>query len=416
MLNAELITIGDEILYGQIVDTNSQWIAEQLSGLGIKVIRKTSIGDVADDIKSALDEAFNRSSIVLMTGGLGPTKDDITKETLAEYFGVEMKFHQHVYDEVAAYFASRGREITETNKSQSFLPANAKPIRNNFGTAPGMWIEHKGSVLISMPGVPFEMKALMTESMLPNISKYFKLPAIYHKVIKLVGIGESYVADMIAEWEDNLPSHIKLAYLPSVGTLRLRITALGSDKIQLQNEVESLFIPLKSIIGKYIFGYEVDTLEGIIGQMLLEKNATISTAESCTGGYLSHLITSIPGSSAYYKGSVISYANEVKVQELSVSESSLNSYGAVSEEVIIQMAENSKKKFYTTYALATSGVAGPDGGSEDKPVGTVWIALAHPTGVLTKKLKLGKLRMNNIHLSAISALDMLRLFLNGDIS
>lgn len=409
MILAEVLTVGDEILFGQITDTNSQWISAELTNLGIKTNRKTSIGDQKSEITNAIDEAFKRSNVVIMTGGLGPTKDDITKKTIAEYFKVDLILNEDILKDVTYFFESRNRTLTEINIGQAYVPSNAFAIRNSCGTAPGMWFEtNDGKILISMPGVPFEMKKMMQLDMLPRLKSYFKTPVIFHKMILTIGIGESFLSDMIAEWEDALPSNIKLAYLPSVGTLRLRLTGYGEDLNLVKIAVEKEYLKVYPLISNYVFGYENDNIATVVGKLLVENNLSFGTAESCTGGYISHLITSNPGSSAYFKGSIVSYSNEIKSKVLGVSESDINTFGAVSETIVIQMAEGLRKNLNVDVAVAVSGIAGPEGGTNEKPVGTVWLALSDNEGTITHQLNLGNLRENNIQMSAIAALNMVR--------
>ena len=409
MILAEVLTVGDEILFGQITDTNSQWISAELTNLGIKTNRKTSIGDQKSEIINAIDEAFKRSNVVIMTGGLGPTKDDISKKTIAEYFKVDLILNEDILKDVTYFFESRNRTLTEINIGQAYVPSNAFAIRNSCGTAPGMWFEtNDGKILISMPGVPFEMKKMMQLDMLPRLKSYFKTPVIFHKMILTIGIGESFLSDMIAEWEDALPSNIKLAYLPSVGTLRLRLTGYGEDLNLVKIAVEKEYLKVYPLISNYVFGYENDNIATVVGKLLVENNLSFGTAESCTGGYISHLITSNPGSSAYFKGSIVSYSNEIKSKVLGVSESDINTFGAVSETIVIQMAEGLRKNLNVDVAVAVSGIAGPEGGTNEKPVGTVWLALSDNEGTITHQLNLGNLRENNIQMSAIAALNMVR--------
>ncbi|WP_428663674.1 competence/damage-inducible protein A [Runella sp.] len=408
MVKAEVITIGDEILFGQITDTNTQWISTELTNIGIRTIRKSSVGDTEGAILEILAEAEKRADVILITGGLGPTKDDITKKTLCTYFNTELYINEEALTFITAFFEKRGRPMTDLNRMQAALPKNSTYIPNLWGTAPGMWIEHNGKVFISMPGVPFEMKNLMTHAMLPKLQAFFETPVIYHKMIHTIGIGESFLAERIADWEDNLPSHIKLAYLPNFGQVRLRLTATGTDLEQLkkdaQTEVEKL-IPLISI---NIFGYDNVEIENVIGALLKERGQTLSTAESCTGGYASHLVTKVPGSSQYFVGGVVSYSNEVKIAELGVKPETLAAFGAVSEQTVVEMAEGVRKRLNTTYGIAASGVAGPDGGTDEKPVGTIWIASAGPDGTVTQKLQLGKFREQNIQFTSVYLLNLLR--------
>ncbi|MCU0339914.1 MAG: competence/damage-inducible protein A [Spirosomaceae bacterium] len=408
MIKAEIITIGDEILFGQITDTNTQWISTELTKIGIRTTRKSSVGDNKADILQIFHEAQTRADVVLITGGLGPTKDDITKTTLCEYFGTELYINEDALAFITDFFAKRGREMTEINRMQAALPRNCTYVPNLWGTAPGMWFEHQGTVFISMPGVPFEMKNLMTHALLPKLQTHFQTPTIYHKMIRTVGLGESFLAERIEAWEDALPPHIKLAYLPHFGQVRLRLTATGNDLAQLQAETQAEVEKVLPLIEKHVFGYDDDELETVIGRLLKEHNATIATAESCTGGYVSHVITKVPGSSAYFVGGVVSYSNDVKINELGVKAETLAEHGAVSEQTVIEMAEGVRARLKTTFGISASGIAGPDGGTDDKPVGTIWIACAGPNGTKTRKLLLGKYREQNIQLTATFLLEVLR--------
>lgn len=405
---AEIITIGDELLIGQVIDTNSAWIAEQLNLIGIRVHQITSISDERGHILSTLAEAETRADIILITGGLGPTRDDITKTTLCEFFGTELIFNEEAFKNIETLFGLRGFPVTELNRKQAEIPANCTPLQNLNGTAPGMWFERDGKIFISMPGVPFEMKQMVTNEVLPRLSQRFISQFIVHKTILTQGVGESFLAKTIENWEDNLPENIKLAYLPQPGIVRLRLTAIGANKTELQNQLQDEISKIKIIIPDLIFGYNGDTLEQVVGQLLKAETKTVATAESCTGGYLAHLITGIPGSSEYYTGSVISYSNKVKIDELGVSEKSLERNGAVSKEVVTQMAVGLRKKINSDYALAISGIAGPDGGSVEKPVGTTWIALATPEKVIAQQFLFGEHRGRNIRKAALAALNMLR--------
>lgn len=419
---AEIITIGDEILIGQIVDTNSAFIATQLNLNGISVKQISSVSDDREHILKAFDEAKERADIILITGGLGPTKDDITKKTLCEYFKTTMRFDEEVYEDVVNIFTAYGKEVTPTNRLQAEVPAICTVIRNQHGTAPGMWFDIDEKIFISMPGVPYEMKAMMQNQVIPKIKEHFKLPAIVHKTVLTQGIGESYLADLIADWEDSLASDdIKLAYLPAPGMVRLRLSTKGNDIKKLNAIVNKKIKALKIIIPEYIYGYENfgeenETLEQIVGKLLREMKKTISTAESCTGGYISHLITKVPGSSDYYIGSVISYSYEIKEFELSVSKVLLETQGAVSQQVVEQMAKAIRIKYKTDYSIAASGIAGPGGGTDEKPVGTVWIAIATPETVFSEKFLFGTNRERNIQKTANAALNMLRKELQANIS
>ncbi|MCY7351265.1 MAG: competence/damage-inducible protein A [Cytophagaceae bacterium] len=407
-VKAEVITIGDEILFGQITDTNTQWIGAELSKIGIRVVRKSSVGDTEDVILAVLKEAEQRADVILITGGLGPTKDDITKTTLTNYFDTTLEINEEALMQVTQYFTRRGRILSGINRQQAALPVGSTYLPNTRGTAPGMWFERNGKVFISMPGVPHEMKGLMTDEVLPRLKKAYKTPIIFHKYVHTIGIGESNLAEKIEDWEDALPPHIRLAYLPSLGTVKLRLTATGNDLATLETEVDTQIEGLKPLIQPFIFGYENAELVTVIGKLLNAAQQTVSVAESCTGGYLAHQITRFAGSSAYFQGGVVSYSNEAKMQFLGVRPETLDAHGAVSEETIREMAEGVRQRFGTAYGLATSGIAGPDGGTETKPVGTVWVAVATPESTMTRRLQLGGTREQNIHLSALNVLNMLR--------
>jgi nicotinamide-nucleotide amidase len=414
-VNAEIITIGDEILYGQIVDTNSAWMGTELTKLGIKVKQITSISDSAGHIIAALDDARTRADIILITGGLGPTKDDLTKDVLTAYFHTSLKLHEPSLTDIAAIFEKRGIEVTELNRQQAFLPESCTPVRNILGTAPGMWFEQDGKVYVSMPGVPFEMKRMMTDLVLPKLKAYFKTPEIIHKVIQTTGIAESILADKLEEWELALPPHIKLAYLPYLAGVRLRLTGSGDDAAILEQELQDEVEKLAQNIPKYIYAYGEVSLEEAIGNLLKERGLTIATAESCTGGYLAHKFTSIAGSSAYFMGSITAYHNDVKMQLLGVKPETLQQHGAVSEATVREMAENVRKKLNTSIGVATSGIAGPDGGTPDKPVGTIWIAYADEHKTVAKQLNYNKNRLLNIEYTALVTLNLIRQSLTATV-
>ena len=410
-IRAELLTIGDEILYGQITDTNSQWMSVELDKVGIQVVRKTTVGDRESEILTAFAEAEQRAEVILITGGLGPTSDDLTKPMLAKYFNCELQLHDEALAEVTEFFKSRGRELSELNRQQAALPTACIKITNPIGTAPGMWFDKGEKVFMSMPGVPHEMKKMMTDHVIPRLTKKYKLPVIYHKVIRTIGIGESFLAEKIADWEKALPAHIKLAYLPSLGEVRLRLTGFGESVHQLETETQALVESLKPLAGQYIYGYGEDPIEVVIGKTLRERKLTLSIAESCTGGYLSHMITSVPGSSEYFMGSMIPYAYEIKMRQLGVKPETLEKYGAVSEPTIIEMANIVRAKFSTDIGVATSGIAGPGGATPDKPVGTVWIAYSDKHHTVTRKLQLSKDRMINIRMASVAVLNLIRMSL-----
>jgi nicotinamide-nucleotide amidase len=407
-MTAEIITIGDELLIGQVVDTNSAWLAEQLNLIGIKVKQITSVSDEESHILSSLDEASSRAELILMTGGLGPTKDDITKHTLCKYFETKLVFNNDVYKHVESFFKIRNLPMIERNRQQAELPENCTIVPNVIGTAPGMWFTKNGKHYISMPGVPFEMKEMAKNSLFPMLKAKFKLPVIIHRTILLFGIGESFLAEKIKDWENNLPSQIKLAYLPSPEHIRLRMSISGNDEKPMHQILAREEDKLQNIIGEYIFGYDKQGLPETIAELFKNSGKTLSTAESCTGGKIAQLLTALPGSSAYYKGSIIAYSNEIKESILSVNTLDLNKFGAVSEVVVKQMAIGARNLFKTDFAIATTGIAGPDGGTPEKPVGTVWIATASQNKVFASKYTFGNMRDINIRRSSAMALFMLR--------
>jgi len=411
IITAELLTIGDEILYGQIVDTNSQWMSAELSHAGIRVIRKTSVGDQENEILIAFAEAEKRADIVLITGGLGPTSDDLTKPCLANYFDCEIKMHPEALEEVTEFFKSRGRELTEINRQQAALPVCCEKISNKMGTAPGMWFQRNGKVFVSMPGVPHEMKRMMTDIIIPKLKKTFTVPVIHHRVIRTAGIGESFLAEKIAAWEKALPTHVKLAYLPGLSEVKLRLTSIGQSEEALAKEADMLVDNLLPLVGEYVYGYGEDPLEVVIGNTLRKKKLTLSIAESCTGGYLSHLITSVPGSSDYFLGSIIPYAYDIKMRQLGVRPETLEQFGAVSEPTIREMANLVRAKFSTDIGVATSGIAGPGGATPDKAVGTIWIAYSDKHQTVARKLQLTKDRLINIKMTSAIVMNLIRVSL-----
>jgi nicotinamide-nucleotide amidase len=415
MNKAEVITIGDEILYGQITDTNTQYLGEKLGELGIKIIRKSSVGDTKDAILQIIKEGFERADLLILTGGLGPTKDDITKATIAEFFNVGFKTDYATLEQVKDFFEKRNRPLLEINKLQAEIPSNAIVLPNKLGTAPGMWIEHNGKVLISLPGVPYEMKHIMETSGLEKIKVFFKPKTIIHKMIHTIGLGESFLAEKIKDWEENLPSQLKLAYLPSLGIVKLRLTAQGDeDRQELLNLLHQYVETLVPLIERYIFGYDEDgNFSAQLGKILKSKNLTIATAESCTGGYIGHMLTLVPGSSQYYKGSIIAYHNNAKVDLLNVNAKDIEQHGAVSEQVAKQMAKNVRLKLGTEIGIATTGIAGPDGGSVEKPVGTVWVAYSDVYQTTAYRMLYTSNRENNIKLSSLYALNLVRMKLLG---
>lgn len=413
-MNIEIITIGDEILIGQIVDTNSAWIAQQLNLIGASVKQISSVSDDKQHIVEALNEAKDRADVILITGGLGPTKDDITKNTLCEYFSCGLVFNEDVYKDVERMFHARGLEVTALNRKQAEVPDKCKVLRNELGTAAGMWFEEAGKIFVSMPGVPYEMKAMMLGGVLPKLKEKFKMPHIVHKTVLTQGIGESFLSEKINDWEESLKSlNIKLAYLPSPGVVRLRLSTKGSDEKMLIKNVDDKINELRKIVPEYISGMEVYGAEKqgpqhIVGELLTSKNKTLATAESCTGGYIAHLVTTVPGSSRYFLGTVVSYADDVKINLLGVNPDDIKKYGAVSQTVVEQMAVGVRKLIGTDYALATSGIAGPGGATPGKPVGTEWVALATATKVISQQFLFGDDRERNIRKAALAAFEMLR--------
>ncbi|MBB3700258.1 competence/damage-inducible protein A [Flammeovirga yaeyamensis] len=394
--SVEIVTIGDEILYGQITDTNSQWMGTELNKIGLKVIRKTSIGDTKEEILGILKEASDRADVVLITGGLGPTKDDITKKTIAEYFGVGMTFRDEVLANLEELFKNRNRKMTDLNRLQAEVPANGKVLMNDVGTAPGMWFEEDDTVFVSMPGVPREMKFLMSTHVLPQLQKKFDTPHIVHKMLRTMGIPESFLAQTIEEWENNLPEFIKLAYLPRFGQVRLRLTAIGDDKALLHSAIAEEVEKLKPLLGEKLYAEEDVEIEYMIMEKMIEKGLSLATAESCTGGFVAHRITKMAGCSTFYNGGIVSYSNEIKMSQLGVNEETLSNHGAVSEQTAIEMAQNVKAKYGADFGISTTGIAGPGGGTPDKPVGTVWIGISTPTETKAKLLQLTKQREVNI--------------------
>ena len=388
----EIITIGDELLIGQVIDTNSPWMAQELNKIGLKVRYITTVSDREQEILDALSLASNRVGIILITGGLGPTKDDITKFTLCKYFNTSLRFDNPSYENLQKIFGARGREVTDLNKKQAEVPASCFALLNDFGTAPGMLFNENNRIYISMPGVPYEMKGIMRNHVLPRLKIEHDLPPVLHETILTQGIGESFLSELIAPWEDNLPAHIRLAYLPSAGVLRLRLSTSGFEETKLKKDLNDEIMKLEKLAGEYIFGKGDDSLEKLIGVELRTRKLTLSTAESCTGGYIAHRITSVPGSSDYYIGSVVAYDNDIKTSCLGIDPDLLERHGAVSEEVVLAMAAGIKKQFNTDFAIATSGIAGPSGATADKPLGTVWIAINGPTSIFSKKYLLGRER------------------------
>jgi nicotinamide-nucleotide amidase len=411
-IQASIITIGDELLIGQVIDTNSAWMAQQLNKAGIRVARRVAVGDVWEEIWSALDEESKHTDIILITGGLGPTADDITKPLLCQFFGGTMVVDEGALQNVKNIFENiLKRPMIERNLQQSEVPDCCTVLQNKRGTAPGMWFEKEGKIFVSMPGVPHEMKGMMESDVIPRLLQQFTFPSIIHRTLLTVGVGESFLAEMIEKFETALPPYIKLAYLPNYGMVRLRLTATGFDAVGIEQEVSDQFSTLKILVQTYLATDKDESMQQVVANLLLANKKTISTAESCTGGYIASLFTAAAGASAYYSGSVVSYSYKAKEQLLQVDKSTLETLGAVSEEVVIQMAKGALKNIGTDYTIAVSGIMGPDGGTKDKPVGTVWIAVGNNKKIITKKLHFRFDRQRNIELTAVNALNMLRVFI-----
>jgi nicotinamide-nucleotide amidase len=421
MNNASIITIGDELLIGQVIDTNSAWMAQQLNKVGIAVKRRVAVGDVWDEIWNALDEEQQHADIILITGGLGPTADDITKPLLCKYFNGEMIVNDAVQEHIINIFTKLKRPIIDRNLKQAEVPNTCTVLFNQRGTAPGMWFtkphpaipngEVKEKIFVSLPGVPFEMQGLMTEEVIPKLLQQFSFPHIAHRTLLTAGVGESFLAELIKDFETALPPTIKLAYLPNHSMVRLRLSASGDNKTEIENEIDKQFITLQNLVKDHLVTNEDEAIEKVVAKLLLKNNKTIGTAESCTGGYISHLITAMPGSSAYYKGSVIAYAYDAKENLLSVDKTELETKGAVSESVVTQMTKGALKNLHVDYAIAVSGIMGPGGETPDKPIGTVWIGVGNNDEIVTQKVHFRFDRQRNIMLTATTALNMLRQFI-----
>jgi len=408
-MKAEIITIGDEILIGQVVNSNAAWIGDALTGLGIQVTRTISIADDFNEIIQILMETEDRADLVIITGGLGPTSDDITKKTLAEYFNCQLSENKEALNRIQAFLSRRKVKMNPLNRAQAMLPDNCIIIPNRYGTASGMWFSRHDTEYLSLPGVPYEMESMMSGYILPRLKKNYKLPAIIHKTVLVQGIAESHLARLLENFENTLPQEVKLAYLPSPGRVRLRLTAGGEETNKVKAVVQEQIDRLIPFIPKgHFFGFEDEQLERIVGTMLRRNKKTLAIAESCTGGKIAHMITSIPGSSNYFLGSVVAYSNLSKVEILGIQSEIINRHGAVSREVIEQMAEKVRKRFNADYSIATSGISGPDGGTPDKPVGTTWIAVASAKNIKTALFNLGDHRGRNIQKASMTGLNMLR--------
>jgi nicotinamide-nucleotide amidase len=414
-IDASIITIGDELLIGQVIDTNSAWIAQQLNRAGIAVTKRIAVGDDAHEIWNALESEKGNADVVLITGGLGPTSDDITKQLLCKYFDGKMIVDKGALDNVKFLFEKiYNKPISEVNLKQAEVPDVCEVIQNKRGSAPGMIFQKDGTIFISMPGVPYEMQGIM-EDVIPYLEKRFELPAIIHKTILTAGIGESALAEVIKDFEARLPSEIRLAYLPNYGMVRLRLTTSGFDKIKTKNVINEQFEHLKELVKNYMVTDKDETMQEVLGNILSKNNKTISTAESCTGGAIASLITSVPGSSAYYKGSIVSYSYDIKEALLNVKKETLDKYGAVSEETVKEMLWELLNKMKTDFGIAVSGIMGPDGGTDEKPVGTVWIAVGNKEKQIAQKLKQRFERRKNIEVTAVMALNIMRKFILQEV-
>lgn len=413
-----LINIGDELLIGQVVNTNAAFIGQQMTAAGFELTDVITIGDDGPAIREAVERAMSKTDVVLMTGGLGPTKDDITKKVICDIFQRELVIDEATLKQVTEIFAARGMELTETNRQQAAVPEGCVVLTNTLGTAPGLWLEKDGKVLISLPGVPFEMEKLIKDEVLPRLKAgKFRSSSLLYKVVQCTNITESGLSDILEEYEKQLPEGFKLAYLPKPGIIRLRLTAEGNDTEQMQTTLDQQFDLLKQQVAEYAFTDEDIELEEVVGRLLVKAGKTMATAESCTGGYIAHLITSVPGSSRYFQGSLVSYSNDIKRDLLNVREDNLKRRGAVSEPVVSDMALNAMGLFDVDYTIATSGIAGPDGGTPEKPVGTVWIAVATPVRLATKEFRFGSRmgRKQIIERAARAALNMLRIEIEKDL-
>ncbi len=460
-MTAYIVTVGDEILIGQITDTNSAWMAQQLNFQGIRVVGKTSVGDVHEEIIESIRYALSKADLVLMTGGLGATKDDITKKAIAELLGIPMVWHQGTFDRMEYFFKKINRVVTDINKNGCFMPENALILKNDKGLAPGMWFEipegfqipnakfqthdtegslselkiknselktsdtegssqtsnfklqtsNASKILVSMPGVPYEMQHLMSDRVLPKLKDSFPMSPIVHRTILTAGEGETMLAEKLSDFEDRLPNHVKLAYLPSLGTVRLRLTARGDDENALNQDLDILQKELEILIEPTVAGHDTDTMPIVIGRMLRERGLRIASAESCTGGYLAHLLTSVAGSSAYFEGSVIAYSYDLKESMLDVSHETLMTLGAVSEECVREMVKGAVKRVGVDLAVAVSGIAGPGGETSEKPVGTIWLAVGDGENIITTKLGIDRGRAKNIEYAANVGLNLIRKYL-----
>jgi len=404
----EIVTIGDEILIGQIVDTNSAWMARELNKDGFRIHQITTVSDDETHILKAVEGAFSRADIVLMTGGLGPTKDDITKQTLCKYFNTHLIHNQEVVDNIKEVFAHRGNVLNPLTLGQAMVPATATIIQNKRGSAPVTWFDKKGKVLVSMPGVPFEMEWVMSNEVLPRLRSRYNTPTLLHKTVLVVGISESGLAMKLTDWENELHECLKLAYLPSPGMVKLRLSGFLPDRQELENIIEAELVKLRDLLEGAILAEEDIPVEEVIGRMLKDKGLWLATAESCTGGNIAKQITNVSGSSTYFSGAIVAYQNEVKIQELGVSPETLRDFGAVSQETVEEMAEGVRKKLKTDIGVAVSGIAGPTGATEGKPVGTVWICVCTQDKNISRRFQFGQSRKRNVDLATLNAFAMIK--------
>ena len=415
-MKATILSIGDELLIGQTLNTNVHWMSQKMNEIGVDVIHHVSLSDEKNDIINCLNHALSTSEVVLITGGLGPTSDDITKDVLCEYFGGKLVLNNEALQNIEKIFELRKRLINDATIQVAYLPDVCIPIQNKNGTAAGMIFTKENKTIVSMPGVPYEMKGMISDDVIPYLKAKYTLPFIFHYNILTAGVGETELADKLIEFEKNKDARIKLAYLPNIGKVRLRLTIKGENKSELEKIINNAKAEVVAAIQEHIYGYDEDLLEKKVGELLIEKKLTIGTAESCTGGYLSHLLTSVAGSSTYYKGSIIAYSNEVKSTVLGVREGTLQQFGAVSKETVEEMIVGALHVLKTDITIAVSGVAGPDGGTSEKPVGTVFIGVGTKEKIIVKKLSFTNHRDRNIQLSAVVALVMLRKFLLNELN
>jgi nicotinamide-nucleotide amidase len=406
-MKAGVINIGDELLIGQTINTNLAWLGKELGNAGISVYKSTTICDLEKDIIDALDDYLKEADLIIVTGGLGPTNDDITKETLSKYFNTELELNEQVLERVQKFFEARGKEMLKSNVQQAMLPKDALVIDNRYGTASGMWFERNGKIIISLPGVPYEMKALITEEVLPRLKSSFGVKGKYYQTLMLQGIGESFLAEKIEDWENRIyEDGLNLAYLPSTGVIKLRLTADRGTKDA--HKINTYFEELQKRFPEYVYGMNDETIFQVVGELLKVNHARLGTVESCTGGGIARSFIEYAGSSSFFQGGLITYSNALKMQLANVSAETLDKYGAVSEEVVKEMALGGKKQLGVDYTIAVTGIAGPDGGSEEKPVGTVWIAVASPSGVVAKHFLFGEHRGRNIEKTTLYAANLLR--------